>query len=138
VKRVAREVGAHVLAGAAILYLVFAGCGASAREKTLRASFVAMNAARDGFFAYDKQHQRTLLEASPDRATFDNQLAAYRAKQADVVAKIAGAYEALAAAVLINKDHGSLAAVGAALAIAFDAIKDITDGRVAVPVGGLQ
>ena len=131
-----RCVVAHVVAGVVLVFLL-ASCGANARDKALRTSVVALNAVSDGLAAYDEQHQRTILEASPDRAAFDKELANYRVKRADVESKIAGAYRAIAAAAVINKDHKSLDAVGTALNLAFDAIKDFTGGNVAVPTGGL-
>jgi hypothetical protein len=135
-KRVARCIGAHVIAGVVIAWALLA-CGASAREKTLRASFVAVNAARDGFFAYDEQHQRTLLEAATDAPSWKATIADYRSRREKVVELFAGAYSTIAAATLLDKDAKSLDAVGEAMKLLFAAVKDFTGGRVSVPTGGL-
>ena len=42
---------------ALILLLGMLACGGSARERTLRATFIATNAARDGFTQFDAEHQ---------------------------------------------------------------------------------
>ena len=78
---------------------VLASC-ASARDKALSATLVTVNAARDGFVAYDVSHQQSLLDSSADRATWDAKVATYRKKRELVVKAFEVTYRALAMAAL--------------------------------------
>lgn len=86
-----------------VLALVFA-CGASAREKTIKTTYVAVNAAATGFVAFDKKHQLDVVAQAKDRATAEAELAAWRAKQADVERAVSAAFRAIAAAAIANDD----------------------------------
>jgi len=74
------------------------GCGASAREKTLRATFVTVNAARDGFTAFDVQHQQQIVADAKTLEAGAAALAAYRQDRERVLALFEGVYHVLAAA----------------------------------------
>lgn len=84
------------------------GCGASARERMIRTTFVTVNSARDGFTTFDAQHQQQIID---DAKTLDEgkaALAAYRHSRETVLALFESAYHVLAAAVLAD-DPKSLA-----------------------------
>lgn len=88
--------------GVLILALALvAACGASARQKSLRGSFVAVEAAAAGFVDWDAEHQDLIVnQLADDYADGERRLAAYRARRAPVVDAFAIAYRILAAAAL--------------------------------------
>lgn len=94
-----------------IITLMFAiiasGCGQSQRERTLRATFVATNAARDGFTKYDRDQQQKIAQTATSIEAGQAALAAYRKKRDEVVVIFEDVYRALVAATLAN-DTGSL------------------------------
>jgi hypothetical protein len=84
------------------------GCGASARERVIRATFVTINSARDGFTTFDAQHQQQIID---DAKTLDEgkaALVAYRHNRETVLVILVDAYLALSTAVLAD-DPKSLA-----------------------------
>jgi hypothetical protein len=83
------------------------GCGASAREKTLRATFVTINAARDGFEAFDTQHQQQIVDDAKTLEEGKAAFAAYRHDRERVITAFVATYRVLTAAVLAD-DAASL------------------------------
>jgi outer membrane murein-binding lipoprotein Lpp len=92
----------HFLAALFAVFLailgITAGCNKSARRDTISATLVAVNAARDGFTAWDLQHQRDILAADTTRAKFEADIAAYREKQDTVRLAFEAVYRLIAAA----------------------------------------
>jgi len=83
------------------LLLTFAflvACAAGHREKTLKASFVGVGAAKDGFVTWDERRQARIVEDATSLAEGTEALAAYRAQRARVVALFEAAYKAIAQA----------------------------------------
>lgn len=100
-----------------VLLVALAACGASTREKTLRATYVSLNAVSDGVLAYSKQREKAIATTAP-LATVDADLAAFRARVDELVHKLGAAYHLLAAAVVLEDDKVSLGTITAvALAV---------------------
>lgn len=106
------------------LAIAATGCGASAREKTLQATYASVKAAETGLDAFSPQHELDIVKAAPDKATGEAQLHAFEAKRDKVKGYIAAAYDAIASAVTFNNDPSVAAAVQAAAMVA-QGIKDI-------------
>ena len=81
-----------------------AGCGPSAREKTLSTTLLGVNGARDGFLAWEDKHENAIIDAcNLPTCTLEQgeaKLAAYRAKAVVVVEAFEVAYRAIALAAL--------------------------------------
>jgi hypothetical protein len=110
-----------------------AGCGASQREKTLRATTIAVNAARDGFVAWDLEHQRSIYRAVHERGGTKEaalaELATYhRDKREPVVELFVTAYRAIGVAAVLNEDEPSLQAAVAAAQRLADALRELMGG----------
>lgn len=97
-----------IVAWAMILVAVL-GCGASQREKTLKAAFITVNATRDGFTTFDKDHQQQIVDAAKSLEEGKAALAAYRVERDKMLAVFDDVYRALTAAV-VTEDTGSLTA----------------------------
>jgi acyl-CoA synthetase (AMP-forming)/AMP-acid ligase II len=102
-------------------------CTGNQRQKTLRATVISVNAARDGFVEYDRQHQLALVEKAATREEGEKSLAAYRLKRTPVVAGFEATYIALTIA-LTQTDDPSLRAALEASSAMIAAIKSITGG----------
>ena len=87
-----------------LILLLSTACGSSAREKALSTTLASLNAARDGFVAWDKEHQESIVQETYDeggtRADAVRKLADYRRKAARIDQAFVLAYSALAAAAL--------------------------------------
>jgi len=94
------------------------GCGASQRDRTIHATYTAVSAARDGFVAYDRIEQASIVTKATSEESGKAQLAAYRASRAKVVEAFEGAFHALAAAALLNDDQSVSAMLLAAAQLA--------------------
>lgn len=103
------------------------GCGSSQRQKTLHASVLAINAARDGFHVYDRQHESDLIKNATTREQITVSIEAYRMHADAVYAALEIAYEAIDAASTTNDDPSYQKAMKATAA-ALDAVKTITGG----------
>lgn len=122
-----------------IAFAVLAGCSASARESTIKGTFVTVNAARDGFLAYDRAHEMSLV-AHCDPAVESRDacvakvaastaaLAEYQAKRAKVDGLFVGAYHSIAAAELLNTEQ-TVASMIAAAAQVYAAVKPFIGGK---------
>ena len=87
-----------------LMVLVASSCTPNKRTKTLHATLVAVNAARDGFTAWDREHQASLARTLPSREAIDQALDAYHAKRRPVVDSFEVAYRALAVAATQTDD----------------------------------
>jgi hypothetical protein len=104
------------------------GCGATQRTDTIKAAFVTVDGARDGFLAYDHAHEQQLVaqSVSPDDA--HAKLSAYQAKRAVVDPLFGAAYRGIAAAQILDDDT-SLTGMQAAIAQLFAALKPLLGGK---------
>ncbi len=123
-----------------LFVLVFAlclgGAGISAcanqRTSTIHSSLVAVNVARDGFVAWDRQHQHEIVKAATTRDEVQRNIADYIVKRAPVVEGFEAAYRALAIAAT-QSDDTSLAAALRAGAELFEQVKKLR-GSMLSPV----
>lgn len=102
-----------------ICFVLFAGqlgaaCTHASRTDTLHASLTSVNAARDGFVAWDQKHQQALLEHATSREDAQRALTDYRATQTKIAEWFAVVYQSIAAAAVQNDDPSLAAAVHAA------------------------
>lgn len=79
--------------------LLIVGCE-GARQKTLRVSLTSLNAAREGFIAWDLRKQGNIVEAATSLEDGQTKLDEYRKRRERVVEAFTIAYSALAAAAL--------------------------------------
>lgn len=109
------------------LATVVAACSKQQRQDTIAASLIAVNAARDGFTTWDRQHEQSLLDNTPTREEFDAKITAHRAETVKRLAAFELAYKALATAAT-QTDDPSLAAAIAQAAELVSQIKKLTGG----------
>jgi len=107
----------------ALLLVLLVACGASARTRGLQTSLVAVNVARDTLVAVSDQRQAQIVETATSIDQGKAALTAWRDKRAPVVDALTKAYQAIAAAALIN---GSITAVTAAVASAVKAVRELS------------
>ena len=105
-------------------------CGASARDTSLRTSFVGVSAARDGFVQWDESHQDAIVESATSIADGKEKLAVYRAERVQIIAAFETAYRAISFAA-ITKDTPLLEMLAAAKSL-YDAIEKLK-ASVAAP-----
>jgi len=109
---------------------VMIACGASAREKALRTTFVAATTAQAGFVEWDKEHQLQIARDAPSKLIALAELTTYREKRAGVVDAFEAVYRAIAAAALLEQDHKSLASALGAFEQLRLALSLLTGGQV--------
>lgn len=113
-----------VVALFATLLAVTSACSSSQRGKTIHATLVAVNAARDGFAAWDRQHQQDLVAAATFKDEARAAVDAYRARRELVVASFEVAYRAIAVAAT-QSDEISLTAALTRAGELYNALKQI-------------
>ncbi len=91
------------------LVLGFAACGATAREKTIKATLITANVARDEFASWDLKHQHALVETSSSKDDATEKVAHYRKDQDRVVLGFTALYRLIATAAILEDDPKSLA-----------------------------
>jgi nitrogen fixation/metabolism regulation signal transduction histidine kinase len=102
-------------------------CGERQRGDTLRTTITALNAARDGFVVWDRQHQHEIVERASSRDQATTELEQYRAKREVVSTGFAVAYRAVAVAAT-SADQKSLDTALAAAGELYEAIKKLMGG----------
>jgi hypothetical protein len=104
-----------------------AACTKNQRVNTIQTSLVAVNVARDGFTAWDLQHQSAIVDAASSRDEAEQKIAAYKAARDPVIAGFEIAYRALAMAAT-QTDDSSLAVALKASSDLFLAVKQLRGG----------
>lgn len=89
-------------------------CTPHKRVQTIVATETALNAARDGFLAWDRQHQLDLVRTSDTRAELDSRVAAYLERRLRVDAAFTVAYQALVVAARTSDEISLQQALAAA------------------------
>jgi hypothetical protein len=109
-------------------------CGPNAKQKTLTTTLTGLNAARDGFIAWDNTHQQNIVKKATSLADGQAKLKTYRAKRAKLEAGFAVAYKAVATAALDLKQENLLIALSAVVELYAD-IRALlgTDADTVVP-----
>ncbi len=108
-------------------WLTMAGCGAAQRTKTIQTSILTVNAARDGWFAWDRAHEHQIVEHAATREDVERDLADYRAKSNPIYATFEVAYKGLAVAAT-QTDSPSLSAALVTVLQLVESIKKLTGG----------
>lgn len=102
-------------------------CGPGVRQKALTTSLTAVNAARDGFTAWDGDHQLTLVEHANTMAEGQTKLDSYRTKREPILHGFAVAYELIATAALdIDSDTKYMKALESVKHL-YDALKALKE-----------
>lgn len=96
-------------------------------QHALDVSLSSLNAARDGFVAWDADHQLRLVEGADTKEAAKAALASYRADRKKVTAALLTAYGALSVAA-VKPDGASIAATGAAIGKVFDEMRTLGMG----------
>lgn len=116
------------LAYLVVVIALIAGCGPSAEQKrqtTLRYTLTGVNAARDGFVAWDQVHQDQIAESASSLAEGEKALAEYRAKRAFVEKAFEGVYRSVAVAALELNAASLIVALSEARSL-YDLLKELT------------
>jgi hypothetical protein len=88
-----------------VLCALLAACGASARQKELRATYNAAVVAQDSWSSYDTIRQREIISQAKDEPSGKVALLSYQAgEQSKVVSLFEGLYHAISAASILNAD----------------------------------
>jgi hypothetical protein len=106
-------------------FLLSACPGPDAKQKALQTSLTALNAARDGFLAWDKNHQQKIVDEATSLEAGKAALAAYRAKREPVTQAFVVAYSALAVAAL-EKSAAMILEAALAAKEAYTLVKTLT------------
>jgi hypothetical protein len=116
-----------------VFLLALPACpGPDAKQKALQTSLTALNAAREGFVAWDKNHQQKIVDDATSLDQGKAALAAYRTKRAPVEQGFVVAYSALAVAALEKSAAMILEAALAAKEV-YGLIKILTKDAVKTP-----
>jgi hypothetical protein len=99
---------------ALFMAVLLTACTKNERIETLHASLLTVNAARDGFVAWDLPHQTAIVEAATSHEQGAAALAAYQAKRKPVVDGFEVAYRAIALAATQTDDLSLQAALATA------------------------
>lgn len=111
-----------------ILMVAVPSCsGTTQRTKTLQTTLVAVNAARDGFVAWDRQHQHELVEKATSKDDALLAIDAYHKKREPITSSFEVVYRAVAVAAT-QTDEVSLKAALAKAGELYDALKKLTGG----------
>lgn len=114
----------HVRPVALVLLVLLVACGASARTKTLQATLVATNVARDTFLAASAKREDQIVEAATSKEAGRAELDAFRLSSVPVVEAFGIAYRAIAAAALLD-DSSSLAEATKAAGAVVSLVKEL-------------
>lgn len=108
-----------------VLVVVLAACGASQRERTIKATLATVNQASDAFASFDHATQTGIVAAAPTYERGAAALAAYRKKRELVVDAFALVYRAIATAAMVDDDPSLVNMLTAArqIAAAFHSLK---------------
>lgn len=113
------------------LALQSAGCGASARERAIKGTFIAVNAASDGFVTWDERTQDAIVTAAQTREDGREMLLAHREKRERIVQGLTMVYRALVLAA-IDPEDANIAIVTGLAAELYETIREVT-GRAPAP-----
>jgi hypothetical protein len=96
-------------------------------NKSLQVGLASLNAARDGFVAYDAKHQSDIVDAAKSLEEGKASLAEYRTKREPLIQAFAVAYSALAAAAL-DDTEARLAEAGKTAIEVYRLVKELMGG----------
>lgn len=115
----------YALAVCFVASCALSACGASHREKTIKATLSTVNAVRDDFIALDGRAQMAIVDAAKTREEGVSRLEAYRAKRDVITQGFAVVYKAIAVAATTSGDPSVANMLDAAkkLQAAIDAVR---------------
>lgn len=87
-----------------VLAIVLSACGASARDKTIRATFNATNVAADHLVTFSKEQEAKIVAEATSLPDGEAKLAAFRTKVDKAELALASVYRAIAVAALAKDD----------------------------------
>lgn len=105
---------------------VMVSCSKNQRIETLKATLVSVNAASDGFVAWDHQHQQTIVNTATSLEQGQHAFAAYRDRRQAIVDGLKVTYQAIAVAAT-QMDEPSLNAALAQAAALIASIKKLAE-----------
>jgi len=91
-----------------LIALSLFACGQNAqlkRNSSLIVALTTVDAARDSFIAWDREHQETIVKNATSKEDAEAKLTAYRKKQAEISSLFKSAYDTMKAAAEINNDQ---------------------------------
>jgi hypothetical protein len=107
------------------LALQSVGCSASSRQRAIKSTLVAVDAARDGFTVWDERTQDAIVEAAQTKIDGREMLLAHREKRTPIVLGFNAVYRALALAAL-DPEEANVAIAATLAADLYETIKEIT------------
>lgn len=102
-------------------------CNRSQRNDTLRTTVISVNAARDGFTAWDRNHQQAIAASAATREAAESELTKYRSERETTLRYFEVAYRSLALAAT-QVDEPSLKTALISAADVVDAVKALMMG----------
>jgi hypothetical protein len=105
---------AYAIAIVAIVAFILSACGASHRDRTIKATLASVNAVRDDFIAIDGRAQLAIVEAASTREEGAARLAIYREKRDIIVQGFVVVYKAIATAATTSGEPSVSAMLDAA------------------------
>lgn len=102
------------------------GCGASARERTIKTTLAAVNETRVAFVVFDRGAQSAIVATAQSFEQGAAALQAYRAKRELVVDAFSFAYRAIATAATLNDERSLTEMISAAAGIV-GAVRDFKE-----------
>lgn len=103
-------------------------CSKNQRVDTIHTTLLAVNSARDGFTAWDAQHQQALVAAATTREAAEQTVASYHDSRRPVVDGFEVAYRALAVAAT-QTDELSLSAALTTASELIDKVRSMIGGK---------
>lgn len=103
---------AFVLACFVAVVAVGTACGPNKRAQTITTALTTVNAARDGFLAWDSSHQKALVDSATSREEAEASVAHYYERRKPVTDLLVLVYRALAVAATQNDEYSLSAALG--------------------------
>jgi nitrogen fixation/metabolism regulation signal transduction histidine kinase len=94
--------------------LIAVACGPDTKKKALQSTLLSVNAARDGFVAWDGSHQQTIVDSATSFQDGTDKLNEYRTKRAQLEIAFAVVYQAVATAAIDLKEENIAVAIEAA------------------------
>lgn len=120
------------MAGFLIVLSALVGCGASAKQKTLRVAMSTLDGVVTGLETYDRQHQIDLIDQAKSLSDGKTKLLAYRSRRATILEVIIKAYQAVALAATNLSDLNLTSALELVQKVAVQA-KEFTETKVEDP-----
>jgi hypothetical protein len=113
-----------------LLVCFVAACGASAREKVLHGSYIAVTSAQSGFEAWDRVHQDDIVDKATSYEDGVAKLEAYWKAQVAVTNAFEAAYRAIAAAALADTEPLTMKTVRRTYDELVLALQKLTGGKL--------